>query len=220
MKTSELPMTKPVCLSDLDFKKYLASAIPQLRAFGRSLCGNRDTADDLVQETMLKAWAARDRFEAGTNFTARTFTILRNVYFTQVRRYRFVGEWDDQVADRLLAAPASQDKVIELRDLTRALQQLPAPQREALILVGAGGLSYEETAEITGVAVGTVKSRVGRGRAALEAILDSGLLETKRADFNDEKDAVVSIFAYLEEVQKRHPHKLQQAKSSAFLIAA
>ena len=99
---------------------------------------------------MLKAWAARGRFEAGTNFKAWTFTILRNLYFSQVRRRRFVGEWDDLAADRLLAEPASQDKVIELRDVTRALQQLPAPQREAIILVGAGGVSYEQAAEIAG----------------------------------------------------------------------
>ncbi len=207
METSDLSMTQPVALSDREFKEHLGSAIPHLRAFGRSLCGNRDTADDLVQETMLKAWAARGRFEAGTNFKAWTFTILRNLYFSQIRRCRFVGEWDELVADRLLAAPASQDKAIELRDLVRALQQLPAPQREALILVGAGGLSYEETAEISGVAVGTVKSRVARGRAALEAVMDSGVLETKRADFDDENDVVVSIFAYLEAVQQRQPHK-------------
>jgi RNA polymerase sigma-70 factor (ECF subfamily) len=220
MEISDLPTTQPIILSDREFKDCLASAIPHLRAFGRSLCGNRDTADDLVQETMLKAWAARGRFEAGTNFKAWTFTILRNLYFSQVRRRRFVGEWDELAADRLLAAPASQDKVIELRDLMRALQQLPAHQREALILVGAGGLSYEETAEITGVAVGTIKSRVARARAALEAIMDSGVLDTKRADFGDENDAVVSIFAYLEDVRKRHPGTSQHIRTSAFLIAA
>jgi RNA polymerase sigma factor (sigma-70 family) len=207
-------------LSDNEFKECLASAIPHLRAFGRSLCGNRDTADDLVQETMLKAWAARDRFEAGTNFKAWTFTILRNLYYSQTRRYRFVGEWDDAVADRLLAAPASQDKVIELRDLSRALQQLPAPQREALILVGAGGISYEETAEITGVAVGTIKSRVARARAALEAIMASGLLDTKRADFHDEDDAVVSILTYLDQIRAPLTRKSQGEKPSAFRIAA
>jgi RNA polymerase sigma-70 factor (ECF subfamily) len=220
METIDLPTTQPVILSDREFKDCLASAIPHLRAFGRSLCGNKDMADDLVQETMLKAWAARGRFEAGTNFKAWTFTILRNLYFSQVRRRRFVGEWDELAADRLLAAPASQDKVIELRDLMRALQQLPAHQREALILVGAGGLSYEETAEITGVAVGTIKSRVARARAALEAIMDSGVLDTKRADFSDENDAVVSIFAYLEDVRKRHPGISRRAGTSAFLIAA
>jgi RNA polymerase sigma-70 factor (ECF subfamily) len=220
METSNLSMTQPATLSDQEFKQNLASAIPNLRAFGRSLCGDRETADDLVQETMLRAWAARGRFEAGTNFKAWSFTILRNLYFSQVRRRRFVGEWDDLAADRILAAPSSQDKAIELRDLMRALQQLPAPQREALILVGAGGFSYEETAEITGVALGTVKSRVGRARAALEGILDGGLLDVKRADFSGDNDAVVSIFAYLDELQKRYPRISPRDKVDTFQIAA
>lgn len=190
-------------LTDAAFKDELARVIPQLRAFGRSLCGNHDLADDLVQETMLKAWAARGRYVAGTNFRAWTFTILRNHYFSLTRRLRFTGEWDDLVADRVLAAPASQDSSIELRDLMRALMQLPEPQREALILVGAGGMSYEETAEITGVAIGTVKSRVARARMALEALMNGGVLETARSDFENEEDAVVSIFAYLDRIQTR-----------------
>jgi RNA polymerase sigma-70 factor (ECF subfamily) len=190
-------------LTDAAFKNELARVIPQLRAFGRSLCGNHDLADDLVQETMLKAWAARNRYVAGTNFRAWTFTILRNHYFSLTRRRRFTGEWDDLVADRVLAAPASQHTSIELRDLMRALMQLPEPQREALILVGAGGISYEETAKITGVAVGTVKSRVARARMALEALINGGVLETARCDFDNEEDAVVSIFAYLDRIQTR-----------------
>ena len=150
-----------VALSDPEFKTELAQVFPHLRAFGRSLSGNRDLADDLVQETLLKAWAARKRFQAGTNMRAWTFIILRNLYLSQMRRSRFRGEWDDLVADRLLAAPAGQ----------RALLMLPQPQREALILVGAGGFAYEEAAEICGVAVGTIKSRVARGRVALEALM-------------------------------------------------
>lgn len=167
-------------LSDADFKRELGAVIPHLRAFGRSLSGNRDLADDLVQETLLKAWAARSRFQAGTNMRAWTFIILRNHYLSQMRRSRFRGEWDDLTADRLLAAPAGQDKHIELADMQRALLQLPQPQREALILVGAGGFAYEEAAEICGVAVGTIKSRVARGRAALEQMMDSGDLPTRR----------------------------------------
>ena len=168
-------------LSDADFKRELAAVIPHLRAFGRSLSGNRDTADDLVQETLLKAWAARQRFQAGTNMRAWTFIILRNHYLSQMRRSRFRGDWDDLTADRILAAPASQDKHVELSDMQRALLQLPQPQREALILVGAGGFAYEEAAEICGVAVGTIKSRVARGRAALEQILESGELPSRRS---------------------------------------
>lgn len=174
-----------VSLSDPEFKVQLAQVIPHLRAFGRSLSGNRDVADDLVQETLLKAWAARKRFQAGTNMRAWTFIILRNLYLSQMRRARFKGEWDDLVADRLLAAPASQDKHVELADMQRALLHLPQPQREALILVGAGGFAYEEAAEICGVAVGTIKSRVARGRVALEALLNDGALSSRR-DYRNE----------------------------------
>src|SRR3546814_13499383 len=101
---------------------------------------------------------------------AWTFIILRNYYLSQMRRSRFRGEWDDLAADRLLAAPAGQDKQVELSDMQRALMELPQSQREALILVGAGGFAYEEAAEICDVAVGTIKRRVARGRAALEPI--------------------------------------------------
>ena len=97
-----------------------------------------------------------------------------------MRRSRFRGDWDDLTADRILAAPAGQDKHVELSDMQRALLQLPQPQREALILVGAGGFAYEEAAEICGVAVGTIKSRVARGRAALEQILENGDLPSRR----------------------------------------
>src|ERR1700710_2096035 len=137
-------------LPDDEFKQQLTIVIPHLRAFGRSLSGSRDLADDLVQETLMKAWAARQRFQAGTNMRAWTFIILRNLYLSQMRRARFKGEWDDLVADRILAAPASQDRHVELGDMQRALLHLPQPQREALILVGAGGFAYEEAARICG----------------------------------------------------------------------
>ena len=177
----EEPAAAPhAALSDEDFRQQLGLVIPHLRAFGRSLSGNRDTADDLVQETLLKAWAARKRFQAGTNMRAWTFIILRNLYLSQMRRARFKGEWDDLAADRLLAAPASQDRHVELADMQRALMHLPQPQREALILVGAGGFAYEEAAEICGVAVGTIKSRVARGRVALEGLLTDGSLPSRR----------------------------------------
>ncbi len=178
--TAAEPPREHVALSDPEFKKQLATVIPHLRAFGRSLSGSRDLADDLVQETLLKAWAARQRFQAGTNMRAWTFIILRNLYLSQMRRARFKGEWDDLVADRLLAAPASQDRHVELNDLQRALLHLPQPQREALILVGAGGFAYEEAAEICNVAVGTIKSRVARGRVALESLLTEGQLPSRR----------------------------------------
>lgn len=181
IEASTVSAVEPVheSLSDEDFKKELATVIPHLRAFGRSLSGNADLADDLVQETLMKAWAARLRFQAGTNMRAWTFIILRNLYLSQMRRARFKGEWDDLTADKILAAPASQDRHVELADMQRALLMLPQPQREALILVGAGGFAYEEAAEICGVAVGTIKSRVARGRVALEQIMDENMLSPR-----------------------------------------
>ncbi len=175
----------PRPLPDNEFKEELARVIPHLRAFGRSLSGNRDLADDLVQETLLKAWGARARFQAGTNMRAWTFIILRNLFLSQMRRARFRGDWDEITANRILAAPASQDRHIELNDLQRALLQLPQPQREALILVGAGGFSYEEAADICGCAVGTIKSRVARGRVALDTLFSEGKLASRRTYVGD-----------------------------------
>ena len=192
----DLPQALPeerVPLPDGEFKAQLAQVIPHLRAFGRSVSGSRDLADDLVQETLLKAWAARARFQAGTNMRAWTFIILRNLYLSQMRRSRFRGEWDDLVADRILAAPAGQDKQVELGDMQRALLHLPQPQREALILVGAGGFAYEEAAEICGVAVGTIKSRVARGRVALETLLTDGSLPSRRTHTNPPGRTVLEV---------------------------
>ena len=197
------PAVEHVPLSDPEFKTQLAQVIPHLRAFGRSLSGNRDLADDLVQETLMKAWAARLRFQAGTNMRAWTFIILRNLYLSQMRRARFKGEWDDLVADKILAAPASQDKHVELGDMQRALLHLPQPQREALILVGAGGFAYEEAAEICGVAVGTIKSRVARGRVALEAIMSDNTLSSRRTHSNEPgKSALDTIMGEVESLSR------------------
>ncbi len=156
------------------FKRELTEVIPHLRAFARGLCGRPDMADDLVQEALLKAWAAQARFEPGTSMRAWTFVILRNAYLTDMRRNRFRGEYDESVAERILTAPAGQEEPIHLSDLHRALLTLPPERREALLLVGAGGLSYEEAANICGCAVGTIKSRVGRARATLAAMMADG----------------------------------------------
>lgn len=164
------------------FKAELAAAIPHLRAYGRSLSGNADLADDLVQETMLKAWMARDRFIPGSSMRAWTYVILRNAYFSIARRARFKGEWDEHGADLLLAVPAAQEGHVALADMQRALMELPAAQREALILMGASGMSCEEVAAISQCAVGTVKSRVARARAALRALLEGGQLAHGRAE--------------------------------------
>ena len=206
---SEEPQTgdtaeRPRPLDDAAFKEQLAQVIPHLRAFGRSLSGNRDTADDLVQETLLKAWAARQRFQAGTNMRAWTFIILRNLFLSQMRRSKFKGEWDDLTADKLLAAPASQDRHVELGDMQRALMELPETQREALILVGAGGFAYEEAAEICGCAVGTIKSRVARGRAALEQIMEDGKLKPRdQHDGDVGKTALQEIMSEVDDLSNR-----------------
>lgn len=149
----------------------LVAAIPNMRAFAISLCGNRDRADDLVQEALVKAWNHLDSFEVGTNLKAWLFTILRNAYFSELRKTkREVADSEGQIAARV-AIPAEQHAYLELKDLDHALAELPADQREALILVGAEGFSYEDAATIAGCAVGTVKSRVNRARAKLAEMM-------------------------------------------------
>ena len=126
-----------------------------------------------MQDTLIKAWANRDRFEPGTNLRAWLFTILRNTYYTSLsRRRREVRDEDGDYA-RLLKSPPSQDWSITIQDLQAALAQLPPEHREALVLVGAAGLSYEEAAEICGCALGTIKSRVNRARIKLMRVMEA-----------------------------------------------
>jgi len=151
----------------------VVALIPALRAFAWSLSHNGSDADDLVQDTLIKAWTNREKFEPGTNLRAWLFTILRNTYYTNVlRRRREVRDEQGEYASTLKAAP-TQDWSVAMRALQTALQQLPDEHREALILVGAAGLSYEEAAEICGCALGTIKSRVNRARARLLKIMDA-----------------------------------------------
>ena len=156
------------------FRAELLALLPHLRAFARGLCGRPDQADDLVQETVVKAWAARDRFADGTNMRAWTFTILRNSWLNQIRKGRRETALEEGQAETMLVSPPSQEDALHIADLQTALEQLPEERREALLLIGAGGFTYEEAARICGVAVGTMKSRVARGRAALAVILDDG----------------------------------------------
>ena len=167
---------------EIAFHTALMAAVPPLKAYARSLAGNADTADDLVQETLIKAWVARARFVPGTNIRAWTHVILRNVFYSLNRRARFAGEWNDFDADLRLAVPAQQDAHVALADLARAMQQLPDDQREALLLVGAAGMTCEDVATLYDCAVGTIKSRVSRARNALRALLDNGQLTQKRSD--------------------------------------
>jgi len=173
------------------FKHEMLEVVPHLRAFARGLCGRADMADDLVQETLLKAWAAQDRFEPGTSMRAWTFVILRNVYLSDLRRNRFRGDYDENVAERILVAPPGQESPLHLGDLNRALMTLPPERREALLLVGAGGFSYEEASEICQCAVGTIKSRVGRARAALTQMIEGGTMPDRNGDEADPHAAIL-----------------------------
>jgi RNA polymerase sigma-70 factor (ECF subfamily) len=190
-------------LSDSEFKTLLAAVIPHLRAYGRSLSGSPDLADDLTQDTMVKAWASRERFERGTSIKAWTFVILRNTFLSQMRRNKFVGEYDETAVERTMSTPASQEDSGEMADLQRGLMELPQDQREALILVGAGGLSYEEAANICDCALGTMKSRVSRARAALEEIMAGGQFSQKRADAAPASEAMDAIMDSVEIITAR-----------------
>jgi RNA polymerase sigma-70 factor, ECF subfamily len=151
--------------------QQLVDGIPNLRAFAMSLCGNPARADDLVQETLLKAWDKIESFEQGTNFKAWLFTILRNTFLSEQRkRKREVADSDGQLSSRLAVHP-EQFGHMDMCDFLAALQQLPRDQREALLLIGAEGFSYEDVASISDCAVGTIKSRVNRARARLSRIL-------------------------------------------------
>ncbi|MBS0482295.1 MAG: sigma-70 family RNA polymerase sigma factor [Proteobacteria bacterium] len=154
------------------FRNDLVALLPHLRAFARGLCTRSDLADDLVQETVMRAWRARDRFAAGTNLKAWTFTIMRNHFLNDLRKNRRMTQLDQDAAETALVVRATQDAGIHLSDLQRALEQLPDERREALLLVGAGEFSYEEAARICGVPIGTMKSRVARGRSQLRDLID------------------------------------------------
>jgi RNA polymerase sigma-70 factor (ECF subfamily) len=154
-----------------EFKTELLATIPSLRAFAVSLSQNADKADDLVQETLVKAWDKHASFQPGTNLKAWLFTILRNEFYSQMRkRGREVQDSEGVMTERLAVHP-SQDGKLDLADFRTALEQLPEDQREAIILIGASGFSYEEAAAICQCAVGTIKSRVSRARTRLQDIL-------------------------------------------------
>ena len=190
-------------LSDEEFKALLTALIPHLRAFGRNLCGNADFADDLVQDTMLKAWKSRHQFQPGTSMKSWAFVILRNSFLSQMRRNKFHGEYDELVADRILVTPEQQSDHLHLGDLQRGLMELPIDQREALILIGAGGMSYEEASEICGCALGTMKSRVSRARTSLSALLESGQLKTRRSDTTPPSQALSKIMDSVEGIANK-----------------
>ncbi len=170
---------------DEAFKKELVQLIPHLRAFARTLCGDPAAADDLAQDARMKAWDARASFQMGTNMKAWTFMILRNQFYSDMRRAWRSVQLDQEAAERTLVAVDDPEAPVALDELRLGLSMLPAEQREALILVGAGGFAYEEAADICGCAVGTVKSRVSRARRALQGILEAGNYKRDGASASD-----------------------------------
>jgi RNA polymerase sigma-70 factor, ECF subfamily len=199
---------------DGEFKTGLMELIPFLRAFARSLCGNPDIADDLAQETLVKAWQSRATFAPGTNLKAWLFTILRNQFYSDRRRAWRQAPWDQDAAERIPGASEEQSWAAELSDTARALTSLSDEQREALILVGAGGFSYEAAAQICNCAVGTVKSRVARARKTLIGILEgSEPLPANTGD--DSTDATKEIMAQLDRLAPGAAGKVKLKKSAS-----
>ena len=161
-------------MTNMDPKEELLTHLPALRAFALSLTRNRATADDMMQDALLKAWSNIDKFTPGTNMRAWLFTILRNTFYSSHRKAgREVADAEGALIDTLSVKP-DHDGRLQMRDFKVAFEQLADEQREALILVGAAGFSYDEAAETCGVATGTMKSRVNRARARLTELLQLG----------------------------------------------
>ncbi|WP_455476841.1 RNA polymerase sigma factor [Bartonella sp. B41] len=154
-----------------NFKQELLLVLPSLRAFAVSLSGKDDKAEDLVQDTIVKAWAKQSSFEMGTNLKAWLFTILRNEFYSQMRKRGREVQDSDGVFTQNVAVHPAQYGSLDLQDFKKALNALSPDQREAIILIGASGFSYEDAAAICGCAVGTIKSRVSRARNRLQGLL-------------------------------------------------
>ena len=155
-----------------EFRAEIIKLVPQLRAFSRGLTGSRDRADDLVQDTLMRAIAGEHLFRPGTNLRAWLFTILRNRHLSEFRRRRYDGGGIEDVPEALVAMPGNQHSALELKEVQALLMTVPVKLREALILVSAAGLSYEEAAAVCKCAVGTIKSRVNRARAEITALMN------------------------------------------------
>ncbi|MDK3074976.1 RNA polymerase sigma factor [Sedimentitalea sp. JM2-8] len=155
-----------------DPRNELVDHLPAMRAFAMSLSRNAATADDLVQDAIVKAWSNLDKFEPGTNLRAWLFTILRNTYYSQFRKRRHEVEDPEGAHAATLSEQPRHDGRLAVRDFRSAFRELTDEQREALVLVGVEGFSYQEAAEMCGCAVGTVKSRINRARKRLAELMD------------------------------------------------
>lgn len=189
---------------DAEFRTGLLSLIPFLRAFSRSLCGDRELADDLAQDALAKAWQARSSFRPGSNLKGWLFTILRNEFYSNRRRAWRQVPWDEDASEQTLSTKGEQTWAVLLSDTTRMLFSLPLEQREALILVGAGGFSYEDAAKIANCAVGTIKSRVARARKALMAAVD-GESSLPRDTLPTREEATNEILAEVDRLVSHEP---------------
>jgi RNA polymerase sigma-70 factor, ECF subfamily len=158
-----------------EMHQNVIDTLPHLRAFAQMLARDRALAEDLVQEAVVRALGHADQFESGTNFKAWITTILRNSYFNEVRHRGQISGLAAIAPREEPVTSGGQEAKLELRDFERAFQALPAAQREALLLVGASGFSYDDAADIVGCAVGTMKSRVARARSHLGHSLNDGL---------------------------------------------
>jgi len=167
--------------ADAELEAGLAELLPFLQGFARSLSRNRELAEDLVQDALAKVWRFRRSFSPGSNLKAWLFTILRNEFYSHQRRAWRQAPWDAEWAETIPGPSGEQHWAVELSDTVLAMNSLPDAQREALMLVGVGGFSYDDTAVLTNSALGTTKSRVTRARQSLREILDSrGSLPIKR----------------------------------------
>jgi RNA polymerase sigma-70 factor (ECF subfamily) len=164
-----------------DFRSTLLETLPHLRAFARSLTHNRDFADDMVHDAVVRALTASSQFTPGTNFRAWMFTILRNLFYNEGKKWRSRAMPLDEATVSTASISSPQEANLEFADFRRAFWQLTVDQREVLTLVGAGGLSYEQAATVCNCRVGTIKSRVSRARSDLKRILDSDDISLPRS---------------------------------------
>lgn len=178
-------------MSETDPRDALVEHLPAMRAFAISLTRNVATADDMVQDTLVKAWTNIEKFEAGTNMRAWLFTILRNTYYSSRRKSKREVADVDGVHTEALAEKPAHDGRLQMADFRVAFSQLTDEQREALLLVGASGFSYEEAADMCGVAIGTIKSRIGRARQRLTELME--LDEDEKLELTDE--ATISVLS-------------------------
>lgn len=173
------------------FEREMVAAIPRLRRYVSTLCRDRAQAEDLLQEALLRAWSARERYAVGTNFIGWIFTIARNLFLSGRRRAWRELAYDQAALAKLKVTPADQVQVLMLNETRNAMSVLTEAQRRAIYLVGVGGYSHGEAAELCGAAEGTIKSRLNRGKAKLQAAIRSGAFQRDGKSAQDAFDMIL-----------------------------